>query len=94
MRRNDRGSDPGTEFIKTIEIKNKQGDVVERKEVVTAKGLLHLAHKERLTKIRTRLAQFPTKENGETAIVTARVTTSRGTFSAIGDGAIASTWSS
>lgn len=48
MRRQERGADPGQDFIRTIEIKNKEGTVIERKEVVSAKGLLHLAHKERL----------------------------------------------
>ncbi len=85
MRRHDRGADPGSEFIKTIEIKNREGQVVERKEVVTAKGLLHLAHKERLSDIRTEIAQTPTKDNGETAIVLVRVVTQRGAFSGLGD---------
>lgn len=85
MRRHDRGADPGSEFIKTIEIKNRDGQVVDRKEVVTAKGLLHLAHKERLSKIRTRVVQSPTKENGETAIVVVLVVTQRGAFTGLGD---------
>ena len=84
MRRHERGADPGNDFIKTIEIKSKDGRV-ERKEVVTAKGLLHLAHKERLGTIRTRLVQSPTKDNGETAIVVVRVTTQRGSFDGLGD---------
>lgn len=85
MRRGDRGSDPASELIKTIEIKNKEGRVVERKEVVTAKGLLHLAHKERLSTIRTRLVQAPTKDNGDNAIALVRVVTSRGSFTGLGD---------
>lgn len=85
MRRADRGADPGADFIRTIEIKDKQGNVVERKEVVSAKGLLHLAHNERLSKIRTRVVQNPTKENGETAIVLVGVVTSRGSFTGLGD---------
>lgn len=85
MRRHDRGADPGSEFIKTIEIKNRDGQVVDRKEVVTAKGLLHLAHRERLSKIRTRVVQSPTKENGETAIVVVLVVTQRGAFTGLGD---------
>lgn len=85
MRRGERGSDPTAELIKTIEIKNKEGRVVERKEVVTAKGLLHLAHKERLSLIRTRLVQAPTKENGDNAIALVRVVTSRGSFTGLGD---------
>lgn len=85
MRRGERGSDPMAELIKTIEIKNKEGRVVERKEVVTAKGLLHLAHKERLSVIRTSLVQAPTKENGDNAIALVRVVTSRGSFMGLGD---------
>lgn len=85
MRRHDRGADPGSDLIRTIEIKNRDGQVVERKEVVTCKGLLHLAHGERLSNVRSRLVQLPTKENGETAIVLVRVSTSRGVFSGIGD---------
>ncbi|MCZ7681157.1 MAG: hypothetical protein M5U28_21170 [Sandaracinaceae bacterium] len=76
---------PWPELIKTIEIKNKEGRVVERKEVVTVKGLLHLAHAERLSAIHTRLVQSPTKDNGETAIALVRVHTARGSFSGLGD---------
>ncbi|CAG1000035.1 hypothetical protein ARNL5_04022 [Anaerolineae bacterium] len=85
MRRHERGADPGHDFIRTIEIKDKQGNVVERKEVVSAKGLLHLAHNERLSRIRTRVVQSPTKENGETAIVVVLVVTQRGAFTGLGD---------
>lgn len=85
MRRQDRGADPASDFIRVIEIKNKDGHVVERKEVVSAKGLLHLAHRERLSKIRTRVIQSPSKENGDTAIVVVLVVTQRGTFTGLGD---------
>jgi hypothetical protein len=85
MRRHERGADPSQDFIRTIEIKNKDGNVVERKDVVSAKGLLHLAHKERLSKIRTTVVQSPSKENGDTTIVLVTVTTSRGSFTALGD---------
>jgi hypothetical protein len=85
MRRHDRGADPGNEFIRTIEIKNREGQTVERKEVISAKGLLHLAHRERLSGIRTRLVQGPTKDNGETAIAVVRVVTQRGAFTGMGD---------
>lgn len=85
MRRGDRGADPGADFIRTIEIKNKDGQVVERKEVISAKGLLHLAHKERLSDIKTEVVQAPHKENGETAIVVVRVLTQRGAFTGLGD---------
>lgn len=85
MRRNDRGADPGNDFVRTIEIKNKDGQVVERKEVVSCKGLVHLAHNERLSEIRTRVIQSPSKENGDTAIVLVGVVTARGSFSGLGD---------
>lgn len=85
MRRPDRGAEPGNDFIRTIEIKNRDGQVVERKEVVSCKGLLHLAHNERLSNIRTRVVQTPDKDNGETAIVLVGVVTSRGAFSGLGD---------
>lgn len=86
MRRGDRGPDPAPErFIRTIEIKDKTGRVVERKEVVTAKGLLHLAHRERLSSIRTRLVQAPSKDNDHTAIAVVTVVTSRGSFEGLGD---------
>lgn len=85
MRRGERGSDPTAELIKTIEIKNKEGRVVERKDVVSVKGLLHLAHAERLSAIHTRLVQSPSKDNGETAIALVRIRTARGSFSGLGD---------
>lgn len=85
MRLHERGADPGHDFIRTIEIKDKQGNLVARKGVISAKGLLHLAHRERLTKIRTHLVQGPTKENGDTAIVVVLVVTQRGTFTGLGD---------
>lgn len=85
MRRGERGSDPTAELIKTIEIKNREGRVVERKEVVSVKGLLHLAHAERLSAIHTRLVQSPTKDNGDTAIALVRIRTARGSFSGLGD---------
>ena len=85
MRRGERSSDPAGELIKTIEIKNKEGRIVERKEVVSVKGLLHLAHNERLSKIDTEVVQTPAKDNGETAIVLVRICTSRGAFSGLGD---------
>ncbi|MCC7537526.1 MAG: hypothetical protein IT379_14980 [Deltaproteobacteria bacterium] len=86
MRRGDRGPDPTPErLVHTIELKNRDGQVVERREVVALKGLLRLAHRERLSSIRTRLVQAPTKDNDHTAIAVVAVVTSRGTFEALGD---------
>lgn len=86
MRRGDRGPDPAPErLVHTIELKNRDGQVVERREVVALKGLLKLAHRERLSSIRTRLVQAPTKDNDHTAIAVVRVVTSRGSFEGLGD---------
>src|SRR5438874_1815871 len=48
-------------------------------------GLLDQAHAEGLKSIRTTLVQTPSELNGQTAIVTAEVETSRGTFAGLGD---------
>jgi hypothetical protein len=55
------------------------------KSFVTYPGLLDAAHTAGLTAIRTQLVQVPSPDNGQTAIVTAEVTTARGTFTGIGD---------
>ncbi len=68
-----------------IEVKDKQGRVVGRKEVATYHGLLAKAHDEGLRRIDTEIVQAPSKDNGETAIVRAKVTTNKGTFTGIGD---------
>ncbi len=44
------------------------------KQVVTYRGLLHLAHQRGLLSIETALVQTPSKDNAETAIVSSRVT--------------------
>jgi hypothetical protein len=59
--------------------------VVEEKEVATYAGLLARAHEEGLKSIRTELIQVPTEANRMVAIAKAEVTTSKGTFSGIGD---------
>lgn len=76
---------PRAAFTTRIKIKDKNGRVVEEKEVVTAAGLLARGHDEGLRRITSELIQPPTKENGQTAIVRATVKTGRGTFAAIGD---------
>jgi hypothetical protein len=72
-------------LVHRIPVKDSNGRVVGEKAVVAYRGLLDMVHSERLSVISTELIQAPTKENGETAIVSASVTTSRGTFSGIGD---------
>ena len=72
-------------FIKTIEIKDRNGRVVETKEVVTYAGLLNRAHQEGLKSLRTRLVQTPNGENEMTAISLAEVVTDKGVFRDYGD---------
>ena len=68
-----------------IPIKDAQGRVVGEKEVATYAGLLARAHEEGLSAIRTEVVQVPSDGNGGVAIVTAQVTTNKGTFCGIGD---------
>ena len=68
-----------------IPIKDAQGRVVGEKEVATYAGLLARAHEEGLSAIRTEVVQVPNDGNGGVAIVTAQVTTNKGTFCGIGD---------
>src|SRR5712664_1818951 len=72
-------------LTKTIDIKDRNGRVVGQKEVALYKGLLAKAHGEKLSRIRTRLTQVPSDENGRTAIAQAEVTTGKGSFTGIGD---------
>src|SRR6266850_468373 len=72
-------------LTKTIDIKDRNGRVVGQKEVALYKGLLAKAHEEKLSRIRTRLTQVPSDENGRTAIAQAEVTTAKGSFTGIGD---------
>ncbi|MFZ5480081.1 MAG: hypothetical protein ACOZNI_25170 [Myxococcota bacterium] len=71
-----------TTFIK---VKDANGRVIEEKEVATYAGVLAKAHEEGLSSIETKLLQVPGPDNGYVAIVEAKATTSRGTFSGIGD---------
>ncbi len=73
------------QLIRQIEIRDRRGQVIGTKEVVTYQGLLSKAHEEGLTKIRTTLVQIPTDDNGRTAIAKAEVETSKGSFEALGD---------
>lgn len=72
-------------LTRTIEIKNRAGQVIGQKEVVTYEGLLCKAHEEGLKAIRTALIQAPGPDNGHTAIVKAEVETGKGVFEGIGD---------
>jgi hypothetical protein len=74
-----------TSFTTIIQIKNKAGQVVYTKEVVTAGGLIGLGHDDNLRSIQTTLLQAPSKENGQVAIVKATVVTNKGSFDGIGD---------
>lgn len=73
------------QLIKQIEIRDRNGKVIGTKDVVTYQGLLSKAHEEGLVRIRTRLIQAPTDENGKTAIVKAMVETKKGHFEGVGD---------
>jgi len=75
----------GNGLVKTIEIKDKHGRVIETKEVVTYAGLLNRAHQEGLKQIRTRLVQVPSGSNEMTAISLAEVVTDKGVFRDYGD---------
>jgi hypothetical protein len=68
-----------------IEIRDKDGRKIGEKEVATYQGLLARAHDEGLRSVKTEIVQFPTKDNGQSAIVRAEVRTNEGTFAAIGD---------
>jgi hypothetical protein len=74
-----------SQFVRTIELKDRSGRVIGTKEVVTYQGLLSKAHDEGLKAIRTSLVQIPLDDNGRTAIAKAEVETERGSFEALGD---------
>jgi hypothetical protein len=74
-----------SQFVRTIEIKDRSGRVIGTKEVVTYQGLLSKAHDEGLKAVRTSLVQIPSDENSRTAIAKAEVQTEKGSFEALGD---------
>lgn len=74
-----------SQFIRTLEIKNRNGQVIGTKEFVSYEGLLSKAHDDGLSSIATSLLQSPSEENARTAIVKAAVQTTKGCFEAIGD---------
>lgn len=75
----------GTGLVTKIPIKNKAGQVVGHKDVVTYRGLLAKAHDEQLKAIETNVVQLPTKDNRMTAVFLAKVSTSKGMFTGVGD---------
>lgn len=78
-------ADRRQQFTVRIPIKNKQGQVVDFKEVIRYEGLLSEVHKEGVSVISTDLVQAPTEANGQTAIVKAEITTTKGRFTGLGD---------
>jgi hypothetical protein len=70
---------------RSIDLRDRNGQIIGAKEVVTYQGLLSKAHEEGLSQIRTSLLQIPTDENGRTAIAKAEVSTSKGSFEGLGD---------
>ena len=80
-----RGNNSHAALTTRIDIHNKAGEKIGEKEVVTYAGVLALAHEDGLKAIRTKLVQIPSKENDQTAIVTAVVCTNKGVFAGIGD---------
>jgi hypothetical protein len=72
-------------FIVRIKIKDERGNVIDEIEAIAFKGLLALAHEEGLKSVRTTIVQIPTEENQKTAVVTAKVKTSKGVFTGTGD---------
>jgi hypothetical protein len=77
------------DLVTTIEIKDRNGRVIESREVVRYAGLLSRAHEEGLKRIETKLVQLPTEENGMVAVASATVETGKGTFSATADATLA-----
>jgi hypothetical protein len=73
------------QFVRTVDVRDRTGNVVGSKEVVLYAGLLNQAHEEGLQKVRTSLVQVPTEENGHLAIIKAEVETTKGVFEAVGD---------
>jgi len=68
-----------------IKVKDRQGRVIEEKEVATYAGLLSRAHEQGLKSIITELVQVPSPENKFVAIAKAQVTTAKGVYHGIGD---------
>ena len=72
-------------YIVRLKIHDESGRVVGEVEAITYKGLLALAHEDGLRSVSTELLQRPTSDNGNLAIVAAKVRTNKGRFAGIGD---------
>jgi hypothetical protein len=72
-------------YLVKIKIKDERGNVIDEVEAIAFKGLLALVHEDGLKSVKTTVVQLPTKENGMTAVVTAKVKTQKGTFTGTGD---------
>ena len=68
-----------------IPIRDARGNLVDEREVATYAGLLARAHEEGLCDITTSIIELPSEKNAMTAICFAKITTSKGTFTGIGD---------
>lgn len=55
------------------------------KDFILFSGLLDVAHQDELKSIETDIVQLPDDDNNQTAVVTAKVTTAKGTYTGIGD---------
>ena len=72
-------------YIVRLKIHDESGRVVGEVEAISYKGLLALAHEDGLKSVSTKLLQKPSAENGNLAIVAAKVRTGKGRFAGIGD---------
>ena len=68
-----------------IPIRDRNGNIIDEKEVATYAGLLAQAHDEGLKAIETEILQVPHDDNNNLAIVLARVETDKGSFTGLGD---------
>jgi len=68
-----------------IPIRDRDGRVIDEKEVATYAGLLARAHDEGLKRIETTLVQVPAENNHFLAVAHATVETEHGVFTGIGD---------
>lgn len=74
-----------SKFIRSLELKNRAGEVIGTKDVISYEGLLSLAHDQGLKSVRTELVQAPSEANFSLAIAKATVETEKGSFEGLGD---------
>ena len=60
---------PSTPLTTRISVKDRDGRVIEEKEVATYAGLLSRAHEEGLTQIATTVVALPAEDNAYTAVI-------------------------